>query len=223
MSQEALSLQDTIRIPVDPEPTSLRIALVGIFIAGVVVGYVTTVFAFPQGTCSPLAFIVGLVVGAGLMQISEIYLKPRWQSNKFVECSTAQLHVLEKNQPTQIIKPEGTVTLDMWYFVIPRATRVPKGWYMVALSAEVKDIFLPVYALVSPEQFETLPYSDHFKMLTSKEELKGGDLSRLSKQQRRLLKAEAARDIHGAEMTYENLVTYINWLEVHFPEWFPTH
>jgi len=76
---------------------------------------------------------------------------------------------------------------------------------------------------MSPEQLEILPYSDHFTQLISRDEIKraDGDMMRLSGVQRRLLKAEAARDLHGVEIEHDYLLAYIDWVKVHFPEWLP--
>jgi len=225
MTQDMTVLQSEITIPADPEPVSLRLALVGSLLVGGVLGYILTLVIFQDAVvCSPLALIVAVFVGAGTMQLAETYLKPRWNSHTYLKLSPQQLNIIKREKPVQVIDPTNQPRLHLWRFEVKRAGRVPKGWFMVGLCVEVNDVYLPVYALISPEQLEALPYGEHFTMLMSRDEVKraGDDVMRLSGVQRRLLKAETARDVHGVEIEHDNLVIYLDWIKVHFPEWLPT-
>jgi len=225
MTQDLQSVQSTLSLPADPEPTSLRLTLVGILFGGAVVGYLLTFLIFPNSSgCSPLSLIVGVIAGALLMQGAEAVLKPRWDSKTSLELSPQQLNIRKRERELQAINPDNQPRLHMWRFEVKRAGRVPKGWFMVGLAVEDNDIILPSYTLMSPEQLEILPYGEHFTQLVSRDEIKraDGDMMRISGLQRRLLKAEAARDLHGVEIEYDNLLIYIDWIKVHFPEWLPT-
>jgi hypothetical protein len=96
---------------------------------------------------------------------------------------------------------------------------------MVGLAVEDDDVYLPVYSLIAPEKFDNLPKKEWFTELISRKKLKeaGGDTMRIAGLQRRLLKAETARSIHGVEMNYDDFLIFMEWLVIHFPEWSPTH
>lgn len=213
-----------LTIPVDPDPSSLRTALLVILLIASVVGYVIAqLLTSPEAACSPLALIIGVASGAGVMRASEWFLRPRWKSNKHVTLSPTELAIQIKGEKQHQVDPSQPVEVHLWYFRVKRATRVPKGWHVVGLGIEESGYILPVYCLVSPEQFADMPRSADFTELLSRKsgETEGRGSLRAIGQQRRLLRAEGARDLHGVEMTYDNFVMYMEWIAVHFPEWLP--
>jgi hypothetical protein len=212
---------DELMIPVDPEPSSFRFTVLGLFLSATVVGYAILASASSAGMCSPLAFFGGLAFGVAVMYGSERLLKPRWKSHRFVHVSTASIRSLSKNEPRSVIDPALPVNVLQWQFQTQRRTRVPKGWHVVAIALEQDDIYLPAYALISPEDFAALDNS-RFMKLSSRKELKkhkDSDLRRAGVQ-RRLATAEYARSIDGVEMLPDDFTTYLNWLEAHCPDWF---
>jgi hypothetical protein len=213
-----------VMIPVDPEPSGLRMALVGIFLGGTIVTYVLSASFATMGACNPLALFVALGVGGVLMFVAEKWLKPRWKTTRFVHLTPTALRVLSKGEPSRVIDPTMQVNVLMWHFQIKRRTRVPKGWFVVALALEQDEAYLPVYTLLSPEGFAALPGANQFTMLSTRKELSQmQDASNLRKAglQRRLHTAEFARGVEGAEMVEEDFYTYVNWLETHCPSWMP--
>ena len=212
-------------IPVDPYPTNLRALLFGIFIVASIAGFFLTDALFGLGGCSLLTFFGALGVGVLVMMISERLLRPRWSSQRFVELSPNELRVVYKGDQEQVIDPQQHVNVLMWRFKIERRARVPQGWFVVAIALEQDDLFLPVYTLVSPETFESMAHTDHYKALETRKERrarKNDDLL-LAGLQRRLMTAEMARSIEGVEMTPENYGAYIDWLRQNFPQWMPSH
>lgn len=213
-----------VMIPVDPEPSALRLALVGIFLGGTIAAYVLFATMASSGVCNPLALFAGLAVGGAAMYLAERWLKPRWKSTRFVRLTPTSLQIVAKGETTREIDPTLQVNVLMWSFKVPRRTRVPKGWYVVALALEQDEAFLPVYTLLSPESFADLPGVDQFTKLSSRKELtQMQDTSNLRKAgvQRRLHTAEFARGVEGAEMVQEDFETYLNWLETNCSTWMP--
>jgi hypothetical protein len=217
----------TLQLRVDPEPVAMRLTLVGILIISVVIGYLALSEIFGLGACSLLSIFGALIIGAGVLQLSERLIKPRWKSNRFVKLSDEALYIQKGDEQRQVIDPREDVNVHMWCFEIRRRSRVPKGWYVVATALEQDDVYLPVYTLASPDSLSKMRFSSHFTQL---EPQQGGgprvnrqdrDL-RLSGQQRRLLMAEGARDMEGVEMVVEDFEAYLNWLQARFPQWMPS-
>lgn len=218
--------QDQLKIPVDPEPITLRLALVGIMILGFAFGYWLVTITVAASACSVLGVFGGILLGVALLQIAERTIKPRWRSGRFVYLSEDSLSVLAGENARQEIDPTQQVNVYMWRFEVQSRSRVPKGWYVVATALEQDDIYLPVYTLTPPENFEGLELAGHFTQLTASRGQQarqdGSDL-RLAGQQRRLLTAEQAREIEGVEMHFEDFEVYLTWLQNRFPAWMPTN
>ena len=229
MTQESAAYSPTdseIAIPVDPEPIGLRVVQILFFLVGTVFGYLGALIVFgSETTCSPLALILGIGIGTLFLYLSDYLLRPRWSSNKYVELSQTQLDILNKGTQEQVIIPGASTDLHAWRFTVTRAGRVPKGTYMVGLAVEEEDVYLPVYCLIAPQKFDNMPNKEWFTELISRKKLRdaGGDTMRIAGLQRRLLKAETARSIHGVEMDYDDFLIFMEWLEIHFPEWSPSH
>ena len=213
-----------VMIPVDPEPSGLRLALVGIFLSATVATYVLSANLVTTGVCNPLALFVALGMGGVVMYLAEKWLKPRWKTTRFLHLTETSLRILAKGEPSRVIDPTLQVNVLMWSFQVTRRTRVPKGWYVVALALEQDETYLPVYTLLSPENFAGLPGTAQFTQLSSRKELTQlQDNSNLRKAglQRRLHTAEFARGVEGAEMAPEDFETCLNWLETHCSNWMP--
>lgn len=211
-------------LPVDPEPTSLRIALLVILLVSAIIGYFLTNAIFSIQTCSILGVLGGLAMGAVSIQAAERLLKPRWKSNRFVRLQHSSVEVVRREDIQIQIDPSQEIETHLWRFEIPRRHRVPKGWYVVAIALEQNAEFLPVFTLISPEAFNNLPFSNHFVQLSSRKEMERESQAnlRLAGQQRRLLKAEGARNMNGVEMLNEDFEKYLQWLQKYLPEWMPS-
>lgn len=213
-----------LMLPVDPEPTSLRVILLAILFGGVVAGYFITNAIFSIQTCSILGVLGGLAVGVVSIQLAERFLKPRWKSNRYLRATYSAVEILKDDVVCTKIDLAQEAEVHLWYFEIPRRHRVPKGWFVVSIALEQNNIFLPVFTLASPQYFEELPLGRHFTKLTSRKDMDRaaqGSL-RVAGQQRRLIKAETARNLDGVEMLNPDFKTYLNWLIRYFPEWMPS-
>ena len=90
-----------------------------------------------------------------------------------------------------------------------------------ACALEQEERYIPVYAFLSPEDFEMLRASDHFTLLQSRKQRKqDGDL-RLAGKQRRLHSAEQLRWLQGGEMSGEDFKACLRYLQQRFPAWMP--
>jgi hypothetical protein len=223
MSEEVHNEQSyaqMLKIPVDPEPFELRMLLLGLMMVGIIIGYGAVTLLFSVGTCSILAIFGGLGLGAGLMQLGESKLKPRWKSHRYLQLSPTSIGVISRGRSEQAFDPSQPVDVHLWRFTVTRRTRVPKGWYVVAFALEHDNIILSVYTLSSPEDFRTMRFARHFTELVGKRDPTNREI-RLAGEQRRLLRAEGARNLEGLEMKRSDFETSLEWIQVHFPEWLP--
>ncbi|MEM6529263.1 MAG: hypothetical protein AAF653_13275, partial [Chloroflexota bacterium] len=96
-----------------------------------------------------------------------------------------------------------------WRFRISKRTRVPKGWYMVAVALEKDEEYIAVYTLMSPEVYKQFDPDTAFTMLEKPDKKATGDSLRLAGEQRRLHKMESVRWHEGVEMTNEHFMAYV--------------
>lgn len=214
---DVTTLESELVLSVDPEPPSFRLFLLGILFVSFTATYILLTALMGVSSCNLLGLFAGLIVGAGAMQVAERYFKPRWQSDKHLMLQQDSIGLRHKSKHEQLIDPEQHVNVLTWRFEVPRRTRVPKGWYVVALALEQDDVYLPVYTLISPTDFQQIPLTDQFHRLTKKQEDQRN--LRLAGQQRRLLRAEQARNFSGYELQQHDFITLIHWLQKHFPNW----
>jgi hypothetical protein len=212
---------------VDPEPTSLRLALVIILLAGMLLGCFLTSVVFDVVLYSILTLLGGIIVGAVVLQTAEKTLKSYWKSNHFVHVNYDAIYAITGDTKRQEIDPTQQVNVYMWRFIIHRRSRVPKGWFVVAIALEQDDVYLPVFTFASPKVFANIPFSMQFTKLLSKKERDGHyggkDSLRVAGEQRRLLTAESARDLHGVEMENDDFVRYLQLLQSNFSKWMPAN
>ncbi|MDX2077616.1 MAG: hypothetical protein SFZ02_14400 [bacterium] len=215
-----------LRLPVDPEPTSLRFIVLASFLVGFAGGNLLGDVLFRWGTCTLLSFGLGIAVGLVVMFITEKLLKPFWKSNRWVRVTNDEIAFLQGETVKRSVNPMQQVNVTQWRFTIKRRSRAEKGWYVVAIALEQDDIYLPVYTIMSPERFEALSKSGQFSELTIRREdvlknkVDGNDL-RLAGLQRQLYIGETARGIDGVEMLPDDFETYLSWLQDNFYRWMP--
>lgn len=215
-----------LRLPVDPEPTSLRMIVLSAFLIGLVLGVWLSDIIFRWGSCSLLGFGVGVASGLVVMLITEKILRPIWKSDRWVRITQDEIAFLQGEKVKRAVNPMQQVNVTQWRFTIKRRSRAEKGWYVIAIALEQDDVYLPVYTLISPERFEAMDTSGQYEELTIRREdvlKKGakGDDMRLAGMQRQLYIAETARGIDGVEMLPDDYDTYLRWLKDHFYRWMP--
>jgi hypothetical protein len=208
-----------LRVPVDPEHGLLRFAVILTFIVSgtgsyflfnVLLGEIPFINLIAIGLSIAIAVVTTRAVESGMQR--------RWPSGRYFEIDGQRLRLGSGSRTTREIDGSQHVNVMTWRFTITKRTRVPKGWYVVALAMMQDDLYLPLYTFMSPEDFDAMPLAEHFPVLTPSKTKEQGDL-RLAGQQRRLRTAEYARWNEGAELTRADFDTVLAALREKFPMW----
>lgn len=212
---------DVFSVPVDPEHGGLRIAVVGVFLISAVILYMLTTWLIPQMSGINIIAAGVALAGATIMtQVIDRLFKQRWPSGRALRIVDDRIQLVLRDNIQREIDGGQHVNVLMWRFTISKRTRIPKGWYMVAIALHQDDVYLPVYTFVSPTEFEMMPYNKQISALQPRKKTEMQDL-KLAGQQRRLHTAEDARWSEGAEMSQADFRRYIDRLKQQFPEWMP--
>ncbi len=114
---------------------------------------------------------------------------------------------------------DKAVNVKAWRFTVSRRTRVPKGWYCMAvhlLQDEQEAIF---YTFMPPPEAEaSIGYTNFVRLRPRKETQSNSDLTAAA-EQRRLLRLEDARWSDGAEITREDFRALLAVLQRWVPGW----
>ncbi len=220
-----LTVPDTFTAPVDPEHSAVRLAVIGLFIAGWALGFFVLNALISSEGLNIIAILVSFALAALTTQQAERVLKRRWPSGRVLQAADGRVQIVQRGQVQQEIRTGQQVNALTWRFAIRRRSRVPKGWYMVACALEQDDVYIAVYTFMPPQAFEQLGAGGHFTPLISRKELNAGGAAqgdlRMAGEQRRLHMAENARWNFGAEMTPDDFKRYVIWLQGRFPQWMP--
>ena len=216
---------DAVRIPVDREHGGIRAVGCAALLIGAVVIYAlleTTLLNVPV-----LSLLLALAGSAGISYVLERYLRGRWPSGRELVVSDDRVALLNKGDTERQVNPQQHVNALAWYFEITKTARVKKGWYVVGFALEQDDAYIPAYTFMSPEDFDATDFSHYFTELEAddkrkkKSERKTASGMRRAGLQRRLYEAELERGLIGAEMTREQFVQYLAYLEKRFSGWMP--
>lgn len=210
-------MQDEVTLPIDPEPFTLRLTLVGVLIFTVIASYILINRFIDAGSFSIIGLFGAIIVSAGVLYLIESPLKKNWPTKRFVTLKDDTIHVKDGEKIEREIDPQQQVNVFTWYFIVERRSRVPKGHYVIAIALEQDDLYIPVYTIMSPAEYETSALE--FDKLQSKKKM-GNDL-RVAGQLRRLHMAEAARGLDGVEMLPEDFLTYHQTLKAKYNRWMP--
>lgn len=208
-----------LRVPVDPEHGLLRLIVMLTFIISGIGSYL--LLNILLGDIPFINLIaIGLAIAIAMLttRAVESGMKRRWPSGRYFEIAGDKLRLGSGSRITREIDGNQHVNVMAWRFPITKRTRVPKGWYVVALAMMQDDLYLPLYTFMSPEDFDALALAEHFTVLTPSKNKEQGDL-RLAGQQRRLRTAEYARWNEGAELTKADFDTVLASLREKFPMW----
>lgn len=211
------STNTALTLTVDHEHLGIRATGCITLLASVVVFTLVFNALFEGGLF--LSVVLGIVLGVLLTNVIDRILKGRWQSGRVIHFTPERLALQKHGQTEAELNPVQQVNVLMWHFVVKRNSRVKKGWYVVAIALEQDDIYIPFYTFCSPEDFEKLPMHNSFTLLT-KPKTDEKDL-RLAGIMRRLLRAEGHRNHEGAEMTYDDFLQTITYLQDTFVHWMP--
>jgi hypothetical protein len=199
------------RIVIDAEHFSVRFLVPVLTIVLVVIFHFAAQLALGRllddgsSICLVLPLDLLVLVGGGFA--IERLLKRAMPSRREAALSDEALVVTDaRRQPATVTRIEWgrTVNVAAWRFIIRRRTRVPKGWFCMAVRLLQDDQEAILYTFMSPEEAEAAPGYAQFVRLHSRQETESStDLGAVA-QQRRLLKLEDARWQDGAEIARDD-------------------
>lgn len=202
-------------VPVDAEHNGKRTAGCAIMLVGFLVPLIVIGVLINDGWF--IGVFVGLVVAAMAATVTERVLRHRWPSGRTVRIDPEQIAIVKRGQPEMAVDPHQDIEPLLYHFVTKRSTRIRKGWHVLVLAIEHDDILLPLYSFASPEQFAELEDNALFRKLEKPDE----EEIRKAGMVRRMLTAEHARNLYGAEMTLDQFTAVVDRLQELFPQWMP--
>ena len=214
------------QIAIDAEHFAVRFWVpVLALIFAVMVHFVATALVqrFVEDT-SPLCLVVPLDVLAfvGATFALERLLKRYAPSRRSATLSEQALVVTDqRHSPARVtrIDWERTVNVKSWRFVVRRRTRVPKGWYCMALHLLQDDDDVILYTFMSPQEAEQVPgYASFTRLRPRKETLSDTGLNAAA-EQRRLLRLEDQRWQDGAEISADDFRAVLALVRRFVPGW----
>lgn len=214
-------------MPVDPEHFKIRllapILTVVVTVAVHIIGMQlldTLVGVDVSPLCIMLLIDLAVFFGAGML--IERALKRVLPSRRTARLSDERLVLSdERRNPPDVLEIawDRMVNVNTWYFVIKRRSRVPKGWYCMAVHLLQDDTELIFYAFMAPKDAEALPSYNRFVRLRPRKEAEAQTDLRQVATQRRLLKLEDARWMDGAEIHADDLRSLLATMETHVAAW----
>lgn len=213
------------KIPVDADHSGIRLLVVVAFIVAGLGGYAVVNTLIPNAGISLLAILSALFIAWAASQLTETLLRGRWRSGRYLVLNERAVQLTRRDGIEVDIQDSQPVQILMWRFVVKQRARVPRGWIMLACALEQNDVYLPIYTFVSPEHFDQVPHNERFAALVSKKDAPKSSTARdivLSGQQRRLYIAEQHRWMDGAEVTRDDFMNFLDFLQSNFSRWMPS-
>lgn len=171
-------------------------------------------------TCVVLPVALAVLLGGGY--VIERVLKRLMPSRRSAVMTAEALTVTDaRRSPPDVRRIEwhNTVNVTAWRFRVARRSRVPKGWYCMALRLLQDETELYLYAFMSQGEAErAIGYNNFVRLRPRKETQSNTDLSAVA-EQRRLLKLEDARWNDGAEVQREDFHALLAMLQRRVPGW----
>ncbi|MCE2489275.1 MAG: hypothetical protein J4G17_04790 [Anaerolineae bacterium] len=215
------SLTRERRFALDPEHGWLRVAMLLIFVGVWLLVFLLGQMLLTIDGSIVISIVAGFAMAAFSAQRLEGPLKQRWPSGRSVSVTDKNIRLLQREQEQESLDTSQEVNVLTWRFRISRRSRVPKGWFMVALALEQDERYIALYTFMSSDDFETLRNHGSFTALQGRRQRKeSGDL-RLAGEQKRLHSAEQLRWLQGGEMSREDFSACLRHLRQRFPAWMP--
>jgi hypothetical protein len=214
-------------IPVDAEHFSIRLLVPVLTVVATVLFHIVGLLALNRAGSEntsaicillPLDGLVLLTAGLGIERV----LKRLLPSRRSARLSHDGLTLTDaRSNPPDVreIDWDRALNVSTWYFVVRRRTRIPKGWYCMALHLLQDDTEIILYAFMSPADAEVLPEFPQFVRLRPRKETETVTDLRLAATQRRLLRLEDARWTGGAEIAASDFAAVLARLAIHAPVW----
>lgn len=214
-------------IPVDAEHFSIRLLVPVLTVVATVIFHVVGLLVLNRVASEdtstlcillPLDGLVVLTAGLGIERV----LKRLLPSRRSARLSDERLVLTDaRSNPPEVreIDWDRALNVSTWYFVVRRRTRIPKGWYCMALHLLQDDTEIILYAFMPPADAEALPFFPRFTRLRPRKETEIITDLRLAATQKRLLKLEDARWTGGAEIAAPDFAAVLARLAIHAPAW----
>jgi hypothetical protein len=227
--QNVISPDDDARqIRIDAEHFAVRflvpVLVVSMTIVGHFVGIVVIDDIVGHGinpVCVMLPLDVLVMIGGGFL--IERLLKRLLPSRRSAVMDQQLLTVHDgrrSDAESRSILWERTLNVRAWRFAVKRRTRVPKGWYCMALRLLQDETEIILYTFMSPEEAEAaIGYVNFVRLRPRKETESNNDLGHVA-EQRQLLRWEDQRWEDGAEISREDFAAILAKLRQHVPGWF---
>jgi hypothetical protein len=215
--------QGEFRLAVDTMHNGIRLAVMGTFLGGGIVGFVGGIALLPNLLL--IAAITGIATATGGAFAIEKVLKERWPSGRELLANSERIALTKHNKIEAVIDCQQHVNVLTWQFKIKKdSPRAKKGWHLVALALEQDDNYIIIYSAASPEEFENLPLSSSFTKLErkkkeTKKKTKAVANMREAGEQRRLQTAEFVRGMDGGDINLDQFIEYIEFLQANYPQW----
>ncbi|MBN2305976.1 MAG: hypothetical protein JXQ72_15955 [Anaerolineae bacterium] len=158
----------------------------------------------------------------GLAYVIEYGLKRLLPGRRSAELSERALVLVDsrrKHPNVTEIAWDSIVNVMAWRFQVQRRTRVPKGWFCLAvhLLQDERDVIL--YTFMPQADAEAVPgYGNFVRLRPRKETRSNTDLHAVA-EQRRLLKLEDARWDDGAEIGSDDFIALLTVMQRRVPGW----
>ena len=120
-----------------------------------------------------------------------------------------------RRKPPQLVAINWAQTVNVlaWRFEVRRRTRVPKGWFCMAVQLLQDEQSVILYSFFEPKAADALPGYHHFVRLRPRKETESNqDLAAVA-EQRRLLKLEDERWDDGAELHRKDFAAVLDKLQ----------
>jgi hypothetical protein len=154
--------------------------------------------------------------------VIERIVKRARPSPRYATLSAEALVITDaRHKATQVtrIAWDNTINVKAWKFAINRRTRVPKGWFCLALYLLQDETEAILYTFMNPQIAETIIGYGHFVRLQPRNNsAPDADLDTLA-EQRRLLKLENLRWQDGAEILPEDFSAVLAVLQRRVKTW----
>lgn len=215
------------RIVIDAEHFSVRFWGPVLALALVVLAHIVGMALAKRAlgsSVSPLCVVLptdlAVFVGGGM--VIERLLRRLLPSRRSATLSESALVITDaRRSPARITRIEWdrTVNIKAWRFPVQRRTRIPKGWYCMALHLLQDEEEAILYTFMPPQEAEkTIGYKYFVRLRPRRETQSNTDLSAVA-EQRRLLKLEDQRWRDGAEIAREDFHAMLRVLQQRVPDW----
>jgi hypothetical protein len=169
-------------------------------------------------TMVPIDIVALVGIGFGLDRL----LKRVIPSRRYAALGEHNLIVTDgRSKPPVVLRFEWdkAVNVKAWRFTVSKRTRVPKGWYLMAIQLLQDEQEVIFYTFMPPREAETSIGYDNFVRLRPRKETQSNSDLTAAAEQRRLLRLEDARWNDGAEITRQDFKAILAALQRWIPGW----